>query len=207
MTDFCLQVVDSFYPNPEALRSQALATPIDIKGGNPGLSSANVDVSRHMSRIGKILKIRPDYKHLKFTALFRMTRGSDEVRDTDIHVDGPCYAGVCYLNPPEQCSGGTTFYRHKKTGLERWPTRKETLSLIQAGKLPASVKREKDEIVFWEEQGHDRTLWEPTIHVPMKFNRALFYDGRQFHTMSSWTEFGNSPSLARLTMVYFFHET
>lgn len=206
MADFCLQVVDNFYFRPDELRSQALVTPIDIQGGNPGLSSVNVDVRRHMSRVGKVLKIRPDYKHLKFISLFRMTRGSDKVRDTDIHVDGPCYAGVCYLNLPDQCSGGTTFFKHKRTGLERWPTRKQTSSLIEAGKLPSSLKRERDEIIYWEEQGHDRSLWEPTLHVPMRYNRALFYDGRQFHSMTSWAEFGEAPATARLTMVYFFHE-
>jgi len=206
MADFCLQVIDNFYPDPKTLRRQALATAIEVEGGNPGLTSANVDVRKHMRHVGRMLKIQPDYAHLRHVALFRMTRGSDTIRDTDVHVDGPCYAGVCYLNLPKQCSGGTTFFRHKRTGLEAWPTRRQTAALVASGKLPARVKREEDEILYWEEQGSDRANWETTLHVPMRFNRALFYNGNQFHSMTSWHEFGETKSSARMTMVYFFHE-
>lgn len=206
MARLCIQVIDDFFPNPRAVRRQALATPIDVTGGNPGLTSANIDVDRNMKYVERLLKLKPDYAHLKHVVLFRMTRGSDTIHDTDIHVDGPIYAGVCYLNLPKQCSGGTTFFRHKRTGLEAWPTRRQLTSLIAAGKLPSRVKREKDSILYWEEQGSDRSNWEPTIHVPMVFNRALFYDGNQFHSMSSWREFGETKATARMTQVYFFHE-
>jgi hypothetical protein len=206
MANLCMQVIDNFLPDPKAVRRQALATTIDITGGNPGLSSVNIDVEKNMRHVGRVLKIKPDYDHLKHIVLFRMTRGSDKVLFTDIHVDGRCYAGVCYLNLPRQCSGGVSFFKHKKTGMEEWPTRKQTSALIAAGKLPERVRKEKEAILYWEEQGRDRTNWEQTIHVPMRFNRALFYNGNQFHTMSSWREFGETKSTARMTLVYFFHE-
>lgn len=206
MADFCLQVIDNFFPDARAVRRQALATPIDVGGGNPGLTSANIDVERNMKHVGNLLKIKPDYAHLRHIVLFRMTRGSDAIRDTDIHVDGPCYAGVCYLNLPKQCSGGTSFFKHKRTGLETWPTRRQVNDLIASGRLPERVRREKDAILYWEEQGSDRSNWEQTLHVPMRFNRALFYNGNQFHSMSSWREFGDTKASARMTMVYFFHE-
>lgn len=189
-----------------AVREKALETPIDVKGGNPGLTSANIDVGKNMRHVGRLLKIKPDYAHLKHVVLFRMTRGSDAIIDTDIHVDGPCYAGVCYLNLSHQCSGGTSFFKHKATGLEEWPTRRQVNSLISEGKLPARIKKEKDAILYWEEQGSDRSNWEETIHVPMRFNRALFYNGNQFHSMSSWSEFGETKQASRMTLVYFFHE-
>lgn len=206
MADFCLQVIDNFFRDPQAVRRQALDTPIDVGGGNPGLTSANVDVRRNMRHVGRLLKIEPDYAHLRHVVLFRMTRGSDAIRDTDIHVDGPCYAGVCYLNPPAQCSGGTSFFRHKATGLETWPNRRQLKTLIDDGRLPSAVRHEKQAILYWEEQGSDRSNWEETMHVPMRFNRALFYAGNQFHSMSSWREFGETKDTARMTMVYFFHE-
>jgi len=206
MADFCLQIIDNFLPDAKSVRRQALNTTIDITGGNPGLSSVNIDVKRNMSHVGRVLKIQPDYDHLKHIVLFRMTRGSDKVIYTDIHVDGPCYAGVCYLNLPSQCSGGISFFKHKRTGLESWPNRKKVRSLIDAGKLPKSVSSEQEAILYWEEQGRDRSNWEQTIHVPMRFNRALFYNGNQFHSMSSWREFGETQATARMTLVYFFHE-
>jgi hypothetical protein len=207
MANFRLQVIDDFFADPRAVRRQALVTRIEVGGGNPGLTSANIDVHRNMKHVGRLLKIKPDYGHLKHVVLFRMTRGSDTIRDTDIHVDGPCYAGVCYLNIASQCSGGTTFFRHKQTGLETWPTKRQMTSLVAAGKLPSRVKREEDEILYWEEQGSHRSNWEETMHVPMRFNRALFYDGNQFHSMSSWREFGETKATARMTMVFFFHES
>lgn len=206
MADFCLQVIDNFFDHPDQMRKQALSTDIDITGGNPGLSSLNIDVEKNMFHVGEVLKIEPDFKHLKHICLFRMTKGSDEVKFTDIHVDGPIYAGVCYLNLPEQCSGGVSFYRHKKTGLEHWPSRKETKALIKAGLLPPEVVSEEEEILYWEEEGRNRERWEQTIHIPMKYNRAAFYYGNQFHTMSTWKEFGEEPDTARMTFVYFFHE-
>jgi Family of unknown function (DUF6445) len=207
MAHLCLTVIDEFFPKPEAVRQKALATTIQVIGGNPGMTSANVDTAKNMRHIGRLLKIKPDYAHLRFISLFRMTRGSDVMRATDIHADGPVYAGVCFLNLPEQCSGGTTFFRHKETGLDTWPTKRQLTSLIAEGKLPERVKREEELTLYWEEQGRDRSKWESTIHVPMVFNRALFYYGNQFHTMTSWREFGETAETARLTQVYFFHET
>src|SRR5262249_42840719 len=153
------------------------------------------------------LKIKPDYAHLQHVSLFRITRGSDTVKFTDIHRDGPVYAGICYLNLPKQCNGGTSFFRHRNTGLEAWPTRRQSHALIAAGKLPVRVKREKDEILYWEEQGHDRSKWDETMFVPMRFNRALFFYGQQFHSMTSWREFGETKATARLTLIYSFHES
>jgi Family of unknown function (DUF6445) len=207
MATFCLQVIDDFFPDPLAVRHKALAMPIEVTGGNPGLTSANIDVAKNMRHIRRLLKIKPDYAHLKFISIFRITRGSDAIRDTDIHADGPIYSGVCFLNLPEQCSGGTTFFRHKETGLEVWPTRRQVTSLIGEGKLPERVKREKDATLYWEQEGSDRSKWEPTIHVHMAFNRALFYYGNRFHTMTSWREFGETKDTARMTQVYFFHES
>lgn len=207
MARLCIQVIDDFLPNPRAIRSQALRTPIKEDGGNPGLSSKNIDVDKHMKHVARHLKIEPDYAHLPHVVLFRMTRGSDPVLYTDIHRDGPIYAGVCYLNLPNQCSGGTSFFRHKRTGLEAWPTRREVKSLITSGKLPSRVTNDKEAIIYWEEQGKDRANWEQTIFIPMVFNRALFYNGNQFHTMTSWHEFGDTKATARMTLVYFFHES
>jgi hypothetical protein len=34
------------------------------------------------------------------------------------HTDSTMLAGVVYLNPPEQCRGGTSLYRHVETGVE-----------------------------------------------------------------------------------------
>jgi hypothetical protein len=206
MAQLYLTVIDDFLPNPKVVREQALRTPIDVTGGNPGLSSHNIDVDKHMTHIGKLLKITPDYEHLQHIALFRMTRGNDPIVFTDIHRDGPVYAGVCYLNPPRQCSGGTSFFRHRRTGLDRWPTRSQTKSLIAAGKMPRRASGDKGAMLWWEEEGRDRSKWDEILRVPMVYNRALFYYGNQFHSMTSWSEFGRTKATARMTMVYHFHE-
>ena len=39
------------------------------------------------------------------------------------HIDTVMLAGVVYLNLPEQCRGGTAFYRHRATGIAEWRVR------------------------------------------------------------------------------------
>ena len=49
---------------------------------------------------------------------FRLGHKDTELH-TNIHADNPVapWACVYYLNLPEQCKGGTAFYKHKETGM------------------------------------------------------------------------------------------
>jgi hypothetical protein len=55
------------------------------------------------------------------------------------------------------------------------------------------------------QEGSDRNNWEELFTVPMKYNRAVFYDAQQFHSAAEWKGFGQTPETARLTALFFFN--
>src|SRR3546814_13932407 len=62
-----------------------------------------------------------------YTALFRSNAGHAKFRLTlasdlgraGVHVDPGYWSGILYLSRPEDCRGGTEFFRHKRTNTER----------------------------------------------------------------------------------------
>ena len=47
-----------------------------------------------------------------------------------IHIDQSHWSGILYLSRPEDCRGGTEFYRHIRTGTDRVPMDTESLKAI-----------------------------------------------------------------------------
>jgi len=39
----------------------------------------------------------------------------------------------------------------------------------------------------------------------MHHNRAVFYDAKQFHSITAWDRFGETDDTARLTRLFFFN--
>ena len=123
-----LMIIDDFLSDPWAARRTALAldyAPPGARGNYPGRDSTkplpmdgiNQAVSR---RLGVDLVAAPDSEH----GHCRITRKADKGR-SGVHIDPAYYSGILYLSRPEDCakpgSGGTDFFRHKRTGLERVP--------------------------------------------------------------------------------------
>ena len=48
-----------------------------------------------------------------------------------VHIDPCFYSGILYLSLPEHCRGGTDFFRHRRTGLDRAPT--DLIGAMKAG--------------------------------------------------------------------------
>src|SRR3546814_8877771 len=53
-------------------------------------------------------------------AKFRITLAGDVGR-AKVHVDSSHWSGILYLSRPEDCQGGTAFFRHIPTNTERAP--------------------------------------------------------------------------------------
>lgn len=207
MPQTTLIVVDDFYDDPEEVRAEALSLEYPITGRFPGRNSANHRVRESLERVSRVLRKRivcnVQNRDLTF---FRLTRGSDQ-GSCDIHVDHAGWAGVCYLNPPEQCHGGTSFFRHRTTGLTRWPTPGQAARLMEEGVVPPSADPRVDPLAhYFVQEGKVRENWEEVCAVPMAYNRCIFYDAKQFHTITSWSGFGDTPETSRLTRLFFFNE-
>ena len=123
-----LTIIDDFLSDPWAARRAALAldyAPPGTGGNYPGrdttgalpVDAIDASVSR---QLGVDLVGAPGTEH----GHCRMTLKADRGR-SGVHVDPAFYSGILYLSRPEDClkpgAGGTDFFRHKRTGLERVP--------------------------------------------------------------------------------------
>ena len=198
-----LTIIDDFLADPWAARRAALA--LDYappgKGGNyPGRDSTQAlemdGINAAVSRlVGVELVGAPDTEH----GHCRITRKADKGR-SGVHIDPAYYSGILYLSRPEDCakpgSGGTDFFRHKRTGLERVPQ--------NGAELAATGYDTLDDLIT-DVVNKDTTQsgkWERVIRVPMRFNRLVLFSPWQFHT--SAPGFGAGDEDARLVMLLFF---
>src|SRR5947209_3886336 len=188
-------LIDDFFDNAEALRAHALTLEYPQQEGQfPGRNSLQrMNIEGLTEAVGQVLNeplaaAPPPQSHAKF----RLTLASDKGRGK-VHVDESHWSGILYLSRPEDCSGGTTFFRHKASALDRFPFSPEALK--QAG----FASHAEAHAALIERDGTDDSAWEPLMTVPMRFNRLLLLRPWIFHTAGPG--FGDRQGNARL--VYF----
>lgn len=193
-------VIDDFLDNAEALRTHALSLDYPLQAGQfPGRNSLqriNVDgLTEAVSAIvgERLAPAPPPQSHAKT----RLTLASDKGRGK-VHVDESHWSGILYLSRPEDCRGGTEFFRHKRTGLDRFPFSDEELERSGFASH-ADAHR-----ALIEEQGTDDSAWELLTTIPMRFNRLLLLRPWLFHTAGPG--FGDRPENARLVYLMFFNQ-
>jgi len=194
-----LIVVDDFLDDPYALRDAALRLSYpDVKGTYPGRNSAQrielEALSQEVSRlVGEPLV---PMSHNQAHGKCRIAMASD-VGTAKVHVDGSHWSGILYLSRPEDCRGGTEFFRHIPTNTERAPFNdKESAEKFGA---PSARQWVAD---LLERDTSDDSKWEMTMRVPMRFNRLLLLRPWLWHTAGE--SFGDRPENARLVYLMFF---
>lgn len=193
-------VVDDFLDNAAALRAHALTLDYpSLQGEFPGRNSLqriNIEgLTEAVSRIvGEQLEAAPPpQSHAKT----RLTFGADEGRGK-VHIDQSHWSGILYLNRPEDCRGGTEFFRHRSTGLDRLPFSRDELDRFG---FATHADAHRDLI---ERDGTDDAAWDLLMTVPMRFNRLLLLRPWLFHTAGPG--FGDRPENARLVYLMFFNQ-
>ena len=206
-----LHILDDFLPDPAAWRAQALKLAFEQQryaGQNyPGSQTDGQPCQAIMERIATALGrpirfISPDNGSYRLSYADAMAR-------TDIHVDNETgnnfnfYAGVLYLNPPEQCQGGTTFWRHLPSG---W-TRRLPEADVKAGGYASFKDFQKrwlpnSKVQKFNDLQEQRDSWQALLEVPMRHNRLIVYKGHYFHSISN--VFGDTPENGRLVQLFFF---
>lgn len=194
-----LLILDDFLSDPLALRERALALSYDpaLKKGNyPGMLSAEPlplpGIEAVVSaRIGRGVKaaLRTSHGHC------RLTLAGDRGR-SGVHIDPCAFSGILYLSLPQHCRGGTDFFRHKATGLDRVP--------VEAAEVRAAGFADHNALV---EQVVNRDTfhaarWERVMRVPMRFNRLILFSPWLFH--NSAPGFGTEVRNGRLVQLLFF---
>lgn len=192
-----LIVVDNFLDNAAALRGFALQQAYARKDGDyfPGRNSverlAIGGLDAQISEIvGEPVRARSDTH-----GRFRITLASDDWR-AKVHMDAGYWSGILYLSRPEDCRGGTEFFRHIDTNTDQAPEDLEGLR-----RLGFSSYEEMHEQVI-QKDTLDDSKWELTMTVPMRFNRLVLLRPWLWHTAGPG--FGDSLENGRLVYLMFF---
>jgi len=194
-----LIIIDDFLDDPVEARRQALKLDYDraAKSGNyPGVTSTaplpipGLDLAA--SRLaGASIGAAPDTLHGHCRLTLKADRGL-----SGVHVDPAFYSGILFLSAPEDCRGGTDFYRHRRTGLDRVP---QTLARARAAGY-ASLDALIEDVVNVDTLRASK--WERSFTAPMRFNRLIMFSPWMFH--NSGAGFGDRAANARLVYLMFF---
>lgn len=191
-------IVDDFLENADALRESALRlTYPEQDGAFPGRNSLErVEIRGLVEQVSRITGeplalMSPPESHAKC----RRTLAADVGR-AKVHVDRAYWSGILFLTKPEDCQGGTDFFRHIRTGTDRGPM--NSAELTQMGF--SSIDEMNREII--EKDSNDDSKWELTMRVPMRYNRLVLLRPWLWHTAGPG--FGDSIENGRLVYLMFF---
>jgi hypothetical protein len=191
-----VQAFENFLPDAQAYRESLLAQPFyDIRHSD-GETYKHVSV-RPPEEIAPHLEALLGKKVSVDLCLARVNYAG-EMPNNAVHTDEAYskYAYILYLTKPEDCRGGTAFWRHKKYGWLGFPTDQEILRTGKSRKRICDMLREDmNRLDAWEQ-----------IHVEeMRFNKLICYPCAQWHSRWPFEAFGSDKSDARLINVGFFN--
>jgi hypothetical protein len=187
--------VDNFATDAAAVREAVLAGGFESKRGPDGAMYTGIS----QYAVPQWFKQIEFYVGAPITpklSCFRLNLAG-ELPHSWVHSDDICakWASVLYLNTPEQCAGGTAFWRHERLGMNRLLSREE---LTARGMDPDMFYQYMS--AEWKNLG----AWRRVALMPMAFNRFITYPTCFFHSRWPFEAFGNSPADGRLIWVCFY---
>jgi hypothetical protein len=198
-----LIVVDNFLADADARREEALRAsyrrvPWFLFPGNYSEHEPE-NVGAIMQRIEELTGRRlcwgrgPIHGHYRCSLKTRRRPGG-----ANVHTDPFSWNGVLCLSRDEDCRGGVSFYRHRRTG----GLGRHAFALLRSGDSPEVFLAEDRKLLA--KDGPDLAHWEEIGSVELRFNRLILFDPRQYHNVN--TLFGTSPANARLTQGFSCYE-
>ena len=191
-------VIDDFLRNANEVRRQALSLTYAVGGRYPGLNSVQKLRIDGLDRVVSTLvhePVRAPWDDSFSHGSCRVALASHD-QQARIHIDPSHWSGILYLSRPEDCRGGTEFFRHRRTGTDRVPM--DERNLREAGY--SSYEDLQHDIL--DKDALDRSKWEHTMTVPMRFNRLVLLQPQYWHTAGPG--FGDSLENGRLIYLMFF---
>ena len=194
-----LIIIDDFLENVHELRDAALRLTYPAQeGAFPGRNSLErLEIGGLVQKVSDLVReplkvISPPQSHAKC----RISLAKDEGR-AKVHIDrGAHWSGILYLSRPEDCRGGTEFFRHRRTGTDRAPINEVELAATGY----SSYQEVHREII--EKDSNDDSKWELIMQAPMRFNRLILLRPWLWHTAGP--AFGDSMENGRLVYLMFF---
>ncbi len=194
-----LIIVDDVYDDPERMREAALRLDYPVPAAGANYAGRNSSGKLWLPATDKMLSWVAGEQLVgaaeRAHGALRPTLAGDTGRYC-VHVDvGVDWSGVLYLNRPEQCRGGTSFFRHRSTGTEHAPTAAADLVRCNA----KTAQEALDRILGGD--SNDPAQWETTLTVPMQFNRLVLFRPLFWH--GAGDGFGDSTANGRLVQPFF----
>lgn len=186
---------DDFSPDAAAVRQAVIEAGFKTQQGPDGAWYTGIceyAVPRWFDRIAELVG-SPIIPRL---SCFRLNLAG-ELPHSWVHSDDICakYASVLYLNLPEQCQGGTAFWKHTALGMDRLLTPDE---LEARGMDPGAFYR------LMNREWKDLTHWQQVGFSEMRWNRFITYPTCYFHSRYPFEAFGTGPEDGRLIWVCFY---
>jgi hypothetical protein len=189
-------VVDDFVADPVAAAATLRAADFaDRKGPDGEVYKRVAPLPQELfkAEIEKALgfAIRPNY------SIARLNYAGENPNNA-VHADSGYdeFACIVYLTEDKFCSGGTAFWKHKILGFDSMPDETQVRAV---GKNPGQVMKRLS--ADW----NNISAWTQTALAEMKFNRAIFFKCKSFHSRFPFEAFGDSPENGRLIFVSFFN--
>jgi hypothetical protein len=200
-------IVDNVYKDPDYVRGLALSLSYHRRAGAyPGyFAFMSVSATPFLDLVNTLMRdVVGDYLTFTFPYKDDLVFAIITERGTDLsptqrrpHMDDFCdYAGLVYLNPPGQCSGGTSFWRHRLTGMQVAPDAPQPGDLSPNALVPSGPDV-GDSIGYLTESTE---TWELTQVLPARYNRFVLYKSKIFHSPHyNERDFGSALAERRLT--------
>lgn len=193
-TNHKILTIDNFLKNPEYLQKIAYQqtfekNPIN-KNGSPGwISTTNLRFNQILTTC---IYLCDNYLNVfcngNIKYQFNLFEGGMSCKYTSIlpHVDSSAFAFQIYLNNPDDCYGGTRFYKHIESGLDH-----------NVEYLDSDFKKTEN---YWKFKNHyqevtqnnyntildsrqiDSSIWDLIHEIEMKYNRFIMYPSYVFHS-------------------------
>jgi hypothetical protein len=196
-----VQVVDSFYANPDDVRKRALAMQYSEPENVTGWRTQVWQQRGTRRLIERVFRLQIDYwddsKRIEggngvFFTAFSKGQHAERVK---VHFDEPpdWMSLLVYLTPDAPSDCGTSFWLHRETGLTAKPTWRDAL------RLGTSVEQLLEVI---DRDGWKRNAWTEIDRIGNVYNRAVMFPAGLFH--SATRHFGRGLSDGRLYQSFHF---
>lgn len=201
-------IIDNFYENPDKIRDYALANksrfytifPIyKTTVHNPNLT---YNVSKELIRVFEKISNKKINEKIWNKDTKKESNGYIQYINKDnnpaIHYDRH-WGVIIFLHPNPKKRSGTSFYKNKKYNRSKIMTSYNAIKKYGIDKVMEIVN---DKQLWKEGQRPLFDKWEETYSVENVYNRAIIFNGRQFHC--SHGGFGKNIEESRLFQTFFF---
>ena len=206
-TNHKILIIDNFLKNPEYLREIAFKqtfekTPFH-KSNNPGwVASPNLKFSQILKTAEYLVENYYDIKQKEeFISQFQFNlfQGGMPCKYSSIlpHTDPAFFAFQIYLNLPEECLGGTNFYKNIECDIDHNVEYfdsdfKRTEKYWKLNNY-LNEKEKNNFNTILDSKQIDPNEWENIYNVEMKYNRFVLYFSCIFHTVYIEKEWYQDP--------------